>query len=340
MTTPVKVLVVDDSAFARSLLARVLGAHPRIDVVGTARDGHDALAKIAELTPDVVTLDLSMPHLDGLGVLRALAGGPRPRVVVVSISSIDTELGADALALGAVDVIAKPTALASQRLAEIGDALVARVLAIGDNLVPGPAARPDARTSQRVPRLPAELVVVGASTGGPQALTRLLGNLPVTLRAPVAIALHIPVGYTEAMAARLDRTSPLHIVEASDGLVLVPGVVALARGGMHLRVVREAGVLRAVLGPPTSRPFAPSVDELFLSGAAASGARCLGVVLTGMGSDGVEGARSIAAAGGQLLVEDASTSVVYGMPRSVRDAEPSAVSIPLHDMASEITLRV
>ncbi len=334
MTAP-RVLVVDDSAFARTLLARVLRETGAIDVVGSARNGNDALARIAELDPDVVTLDLTMPELDGIGVLRALQQRSRPRVIVVSISGVDSELGAEALALGAVDLVAKPTALASDRLAEIGTELVAKVLAIAEPAAEQPVLVRPVRAAAR-----AELVMIGTSTGGPQALTQIVSALPRDLAAPVAIVLHIPPEYTGPLAERLDRISALHVVEASEGLVLEPGIVALARGGTHLRIEPAGGRLVAALSPLPIRTFTPSVDELFTSGARAVGSRALGVVLTGMGDDGLAGARAIAGAGGTLVTEAAATCVVYGMPRCVHEAGLGAASVPLHHIAQEIASRV
>jgi two-component system chemotaxis response regulator CheB len=336
-----RVLVVDDSAFARTVLSRVLRRSDRIEVVGTARDGGDALERITALDPDVVTLDLTMPEVDGLSVLRALGGRPRPRVIVVSISSIDTQLGSEALALGAIDLIAKPTAFASERLEEIAEELVAKAAAAGEALeprtfpeedVPEPSA---AQGSER-----SDLVMIGTSTGGPQALTRVLSELPATLRAPVAIVLHIPIGYTEGIAERLDKVSPLRVVEARDGMVLESGIAVLARGGMHLRVNRGSGRLIAEVSATPTTTFTPSVDELFCSGARAVGRRALGVVLTGMGSDGLIGAQRIAAEGGSLLTESPATSIIYGMPRTVFEAGLGARSVSLDRMPAEIVRRV
>lgn len=335
MTRRPRVVVVDDSAFARTVLSRVLRASGTIEVVATARDGRDALERIEALDPDVITLDLTMPELDGLGVLRALAGRPRPRVLVVSISSVETNLGVAALALGAADVITKPTALASDRLRELGDELVAKVMAVSHAVIE-PVELP---ARPRPVRTDTQLIMIGTSTGGPQALTVLISGLPAELSAPVAVVLHIPFGYTHALAARLDKLTPLRVVEAHDGLELVPGLIVLARGGMHLQIERDREVLRARLTALPFQSFVPSVNELFRSGAAAVGAGALGVVLTGMGDDGLEGARSIAAAGGSLLTEAASTCVVYGMPRCVYDAGLGAEAVPLDRMAREITRR-
>lgn len=342
MTRRPRVLVVDDSAFARTVLSRILRASGDIDVVGTARDGRDAIERIDALDPDVVTLDLTMPELDGIGVLRALRGRSRPRVLVVSISSIETEIGAEALALGAVDVITKPTALASDRLNELGDELVAKVMSVARAAVePVPPPTPEPAAAPQVARRPGvvRLVMIGTSTGGPQALSIVMAGLPAALAVPVAAVLHIPIGYTQALAARLDKLSPLHVVEAHDGLELAPGLVVLAQAGMHLHVERAGGVLVARLSAVPVQAFTPSVDELFRTGAAAVGDGALGVVLTGMGDDGREGARAIAAAGGSLLTESAATCVVYGMPRSVYEANLGAEAVPLDQMAHEIARR-
>lgn len=333
-----RVLVVDDSAFARTVLSRVLRASGQIDVVGTARDGDDALEQIARLDPDVVTLDLTMPALDGLSVLRALGGRPRPRVIVVSVSTIDSALGVEALSLGAIDLISKPSALATDRLYELGDDLVRTVLATAVEPVSAthaPAAPvPAAVGSYR----PANLVLIGTSTGGPQALTRVLSGLPANLAAPIAMVLHIPIGYTEALAKRLDATSPLEVVEARDGIELVPGRAVLARAGMHLKIERSSG--GGFIGRLDAAPLhahVPAVDELFSTGARAAGPGTLGVVLTGMGDDGLVGARAIAAANGQLIAESPGTCVVYGMPRCVVEANLGARSHPLDHIAREIT---
>ena len=333
-----RVLVVDDSAFARTVLARLLRASGKIDVVSTAHDGDDALERIAALDPDVVTLDLTMPNVGGLDVLRALRGRARPRVIVVSISTVDTELAAEALMLGAVDLVSKPTAVANDRLQDIGDELIAKVIAA--------AAGHVVRAAPALPRVvvssarAATLVMIGTSTGGPQALTRLMAALPASLAAPVAMVLHIPIGYTASLAQRLDKLAALEVREAEDGLELRPGRVVLARGGMHLRIERVADQLVARLGTMPLHPFTPSVDELFMTGAAAVGDRALGVILTGMGDDGLAGARVIAEAGGSLLTEAAATCVVYGMPRCVHEAGLGSIEVPLDLMAEEIVKRV
>jgi two-component system, chemotaxis family, protein-glutamate methylesterase/glutaminase len=335
--TPIRVLVVDDSAFARKVLRQVLSASPGISVVDTARDGLDALEKIAELKPDVVTLDLLMPHLDGLGVLRSLVGAASPRVVVVSSAGEESELAVTALQMGAVELVHKPTALATDRLYELGAELVekvrtAAVAVVRPPVIPEPVVKPERSPS---PVLGQRLVVVGTSTGGPAALSRLLSALPADFPAPLALALHIPEGYTEALARRLDLNSALEVVEAAQGVELRPGRAVLARAGLHLRVAwdgeKALGWMDRV---PQQTAHHPSVDVLFQSAAVAWGANVVGVVLTGMGDDGLEGARAIRAAGGHVLTESAGSCVVYGMPRVVVEAGLSNGSAPLEEMAA------
>jgi two-component system, chemotaxis family, protein-glutamate methylesterase/glutaminase len=328
----IRVLVVDDSAFARKVLRDTLSMHADIDVVDIARDGLEALEKIQELKPDVITLDLVMPGLDGLGVLRALPAEGGPRVVVVSISNAESELGVEALQLGAITVVHKPTALATDRLYELSDELVKAVRSSMDARPrkPAPVA---ARLEAPTQAASAGLIVVGASTGGPQALTHLVRVLPADLAIPVALVLHIPAEYTAPFAQRLDSVSPLDVVEAEEGMPLVAGRVVVARGGMHLKIAHDGDALRARLDLlPLNTPHRPSVDVLFASAAAALEKRVLGVVLTGMGDDGLEGSRAIRSAGGRVITEDESTCVVYGMPRAVDEAGLATASAPLDEL--------
>jgi two-component system, chemotaxis family, protein-glutamate methylesterase/glutaminase len=340
----IRVLVADDSAFARKVLREVLAADPDIDVVAIARDGLDALEKIAEHKPDVVTLDLLMPNLDGLGVLRALEGKPGPRVVVVSTAEEGGDLAIQALQAGAVDLVHKPTSLATERLYELSQELVTKVKVAAEaraRMEPE-AIEPAAPLEGPIVRFPSEVerprvLVVGASTGGPQALTHLLRALPGTFPVPVALVLHMPIGYTAALAARLDGTSALRVVEASDGLVVHAGVVIVARAGVHLRLDRKASAVRTRLTPsPLDTPHRPAVDVLFESAAAAYGSAALGLVLTGMGEDGLRGARALVAAGSKVITEAESSCVVYGMPRAIAEEGLSAASLPLQDIPAAL----
>lgn len=336
----IRVLVVDDSAFARKVLRDLLATSPDIEVVGTARDGLEALEKLAELKPDVMTLDLVMPNLDGLGVLDSLPLEDPPRVIVVSVSDAHTELGAAALQAGALDIVHKPTALATQQLYELRDELIGKVRMAAAARAPRTAAVPPAlaRVHARAHGTHRHRVVVlGTSTGGPQAITRLLTALPGDLPLPLLIALHIPQGYTEALAARLDTLSALEVREAEAGMVPRAGQVILARGGAHLQLVSVGDRVELALDHRLgTAPHAPSVDLLFESAAAIYGERTLGVVLTGMGDDGVRGARAIHRAGGSVLTESELSCVVYGMPRSVKEAGYSSAEASLELMAAEI----
>jgi two-component system, chemotaxis family, protein-glutamate methylesterase/glutaminase len=348
----VRIVVVDDSAVARKFLRDILSARDDFEVVAIARDGIDALERIAELDPDVVTLDLVMPNLDGVGVLEALRDRPnRPEVVVVSMAGDDSELGVAALAAGAFEVVKKPTALPTQRFFELSGELCEKVLAADRRRARSAEAR--ATNEARPPRdeptrgdeapsstttTTLRLIVIGASTGGPQALTQLVRALPANFPVPIAIVLHMPEGYTEAFARRLDADSALTVSEASEGLALRPGVVVVARAGMHLSLV--TGSDRALVAElavlPLGTPHRPSVDVLFESAARAVGDRVLGVVLTGMGSDGLVGSRAIRAAGGLVLTEAERSCVVYGMPRSVVEAGLSSAEAPIERMATLI----
>jgi two-component system chemotaxis response regulator CheB len=339
-TGAVRVLVVDDSAYVRKVVSQMLSLSPSLEVVGTARDGREALERVSELRPDVVTCDLIMPELDGVGFVREqMRRRPLP-IVIVSVASESGELVLSALDAGAVDFIQKPTALASDRLLEMADDLVGKVLA---------AAGSRARSASSVSAAPAQLstqrirgsfdaVVVGISTGGPQALRIVIPRLPADLPVPIAIVLHMPIGFTELYARKLDELSALTVMEAEDGIEVRSGSVLIAPAGRHLRLRRSANgtVVTHLDVKPLDTPHRPSVDVLFQSAADVYGERVLGVVMTGMGSDGREGAAWIKAKGGTILTEAEESCVVYGMPRSVVDAGLSDRSVALEVMAEAI----
>ncbi|HEY2030930.1 MAG TPA: chemotaxis-specific protein-glutamate methyltransferase CheB [Myxococcales bacterium] len=330
---PIRVLVVDDSAFARKVVREVLTS-AGLDVLGIARDGLEALEKIAALEPDVVTLDLVMPNLDGLGVLAALPKDG-PRVVVVSMAGEDSALGLAALEAGAVEIVQKPTALAIERLYEMREELVAAVTAAAASRVPVLGA------VQKIVERPAPVtksfVAIGASTGGPQALSRLIKSLPANFPVPVAVVVHLPPGYTQSFAERLNGDSDVEVVEAAPGLELLPGRVMIARAGVHLKLGRTREGVHAVLSPtPGETLHRPSVDVLFESAAEIYAGGVLGVVLTGMGDDGTRGSRKIHEAGGEILTEAESSCVVYGMPRCVVEAGLSRESVRIEGMTAAI----
>lgn len=335
-----RVLVVDDSAYVRKVVSQILSRSPFLEVVGTARDGQEALERVVELEPDIVTCDLIMPNLDGVGFVREqMSRRPIP-IVIVSVASESGELVLSALDAGAVDVVQKTTALASDRLLEIGDDLIAKVKNAANArlrrpLAPRAGGRP---LSQASSTGLFDIVVVGISTGGPQALRSMIPKLPALLSVPLAVVLHMPVGYTELYARRLDDLSPLRVVEATAGLEVQAGTVLIAPAGRHLSIRRNSDgrVMTHLDLRPLDTPHRPSVDVLFQSAADVYASRVLGVVMTGMGSDGREGAAWIKAKGGRILTEAEETCVVYGMPRAVVEAGLSDQSVTLEGMADAI----
>ena len=348
MERVIKVLVVDDSAYVRKTIKQILVRNPLIEVVGTARDGEEALQLVQELNPDVVTADLIMPGIDGAEFTRrVMALHPVP-VVIVSIASESSERVLAALDAGAIDFVQKPTALATEKVFEISEELVAKVRAAAN--APLSRLRPQAAevgvaTPGVVPaagQTSVDIVVIGISTGGPQGLKSLIPRLPADFPVPIAIVLHMPVGYTEMYARRLDEASALSVSEAGEGNEVVPGRVFIAPAGRHLTFTKNGRgrVVTQLELRPLDTPHRPSVDVLFHSAADVYGGRVLGVVMTGMGADGREGAAWIKAAGGRILTESEDSCVVYGMPRSVVDAGLSDASVSLDRMAQAILERL
>lgn len=337
-----RVLVVDDSAYVRKSVRHILSRSPLIEVVDTAHDGLDALEKVERLQPDVVTLDLIMPNLDGIGFLREqMARRPVP-VVIVSIASETGELAIEALAAGAVDIIQKPTTLATDRIMDMSTELIDKVKTAGTIAVDRLARLPSMAAAPPLPLVrgtgQVDLVVIGISTGGPQALHALIPRLPADLPVPVAVVLHMPVGYTELFARRLDSASALRVIEAQEGTPVRPGTVVVAQAGRHLTLnaTHDGGLAAHLDARPLDTPHRPAVDVLFRSAAEVCGERVLGVVMTGMGSDGKAGAAWIKAKGGLVYTEAEESCVVYGMPRSVVEAGLSDRSIPLDGLVRAI----
>jgi two-component system chemotaxis response regulator CheB len=342
MDRVVRVLVVDDSAYVRKVIRQMLSRSPFIEVVGTARDGVEALELVEQLRPDVLTLDLMMPEMDGVTFLRAqMERRPLP-TVIVSVANEASELVLKALDAGAVDFVQKPTALATEKVFEISDELIAKVKAAAEV----PMAKLRGAPEASIPLPPAaptaagqpgtvDAIVLGISTGGPQALKIVIPQLPANFPIPVAIVMHMPIGYTEMYARTLDELAPLHVVEAREGAALSPGVVMIASAGHHLLLRRQpSGAVVAHLDThPFDMPHRPSVDVLFQSAAEVFQQRLLGLVMTGMGTDGQHGAAWIKARGGRIWTEAEETCIVYGMPRSVVESGLSDRSIPLMDMA-------
>ena len=343
MTPPLRVLVVDDSAYIRKVVKEMLAINPDIEVVGSARDSEEALEMVERLKPDVVTCDLIMPGADGVDFIqRQMARRPVP-IVIVSMAGESSERVLSGLDAGAVDFVQKPTALATEKVFDVAEELVAKVVAAaGAPLRRAPQTQPvglipTATTFQNR----YSVVVVGVSTGGPQGLKSVVPRLPADFPVPVAVVLHMPVGYTEAYAQRLDEVSAMTVTEARDGEELRPGVVVVAQAGRHLTFRREDGrVVTRLDLRPLDTPHRPSVDVLFQSAADVFGSRVLGVVMTGMGNDGLEGAGWIKARGGAILTEAEETCVVYGMPRAVAEAGLSDEAVPLDRLTTAILERI
>lgn len=341
MSQLVRVLVVDDSAYVRKVVKQMLSRSPFIEVVGTARDGAEALELVEQLRPDVVTLDLIMPEMNGVEFLKQqMARRPIP-VVVVSIASESGEMALAALDAGALDFVQKPTALATDKIFDISEEIIEKVkvaaqarLAPLRLVPPGPIPAPAPVSRKGL----VDLVAIGISTGGPQALKYLIPQLPGDFPASVVVVLHMPVGYTEMYAQKLNEVSTLRVVEAAQGDIIRPGTVYIAPAGRHLSFVRRpsAEVCVHLDSRPFDTPHRPSADVMFQSAASIYRERLLVVVMTGMGADGRDGAAWVKSQGGLVYTEAEESCVVYGMPLSVVEADLSDQSIPLDRMAQAI----
>lgn len=385
----IRVLVVDDAVVVRRMLTDVLSAESDIEVSGVAANGKIALQKIAQGLPDVVTLDVEMPEMDGLATLREIRK-TWPKLPVIMFSTL-TERGAaatlDALALGASDYVTKPANVGSvtAAIAKIREELVPKVRALSGGTLPGgmppgglpasapaPAAKPaaanpaspapgrslsgmtwasaalasgGARLGQppAVARVGADrpsIVAIGVSTGGPNALAAVLPALPGDLPVPVVIVQHMPPMFTRLLAERLNTQSKLKVVEGQAGMSLQPGTVYIAPGDFHMELQQSgASVLLRLVQTPPENSCRPAVDVLFRSVAKTYGGRVLGVILTGMGQDGLRGCETIHEAGGRVVVQDEATSIVWGMPGFVARAGLAEKVLPLDTIAAEITRR-
>jgi two-component system chemotaxis response regulator CheB len=343
----IKVLVVDDSAFVRQALTRMLGAARDIEVVGVAADGLEGVEKACALRPDVVTLDVKMPRLGGLEALkRIMAECPVPVLLLSSLTSEGGEITLRGLELGAMDFVDKSSVQGHMNLLSLADELQSKIRALASvpperlptalHASPAPFPRePKARPARS--RREAEVVVIGTSTGGPPALQTIIPRLPEDLQSTVLIVQHMPVGFTRSLAERLDARSALRVREAEDDEAIRPGVVLVAPAGRHMKLRRRAGGVRVWLDEePRAALHRPSVDVLMGSVARIYGERALGIVLTGMGSDGVLGLREIREAGGRTLAESEETCVIYGMPKAAVEAGVVDRCVPLSSVPDEI----
>jgi two-component system, chemotaxis family, protein-glutamate methylesterase/glutaminase len=334
----VRVLVVDDSAFMRKVIAEMVASDTTFEVVGTARDGVDALDRIKTLKPDLMTLDVEMPNLDGLGVLRALRATPkaqRPKIVMCSSLTREGSVAAlTALELGASDFVAKDASIALTGLDALKRELLERLRALAPRVPVQPAApAPRPVPTGQAPVIPArpQVLAIGCSTGGPPVLERLVHRLPKDITCPVVVAQHMPALFTRSLSDRLHQLGPLRVLHAETGdYQLERGGVWIIQGAMNGHVRRAAGgtLSLRVEKEPADAPYKPSVNVLMHTAGETCGSGAVGVVLTGMGDDGLLGGRVLVARGGVMVSQNEASSVVYGMPRAVAEAGLSSTQTP------------
>ena len=350
---PIRVLVVDDSVVIRRLVTDLLSDDPDIEVAGTAVNGRAALHKVESLKPDIITMDIEMPEMNGIEAVRALraSGCTTPIVMFSTLTEQGAVATLDALAAGATDYVAKPANVGSvsRSMELVREALIPRIKTLVPRTFLRPTLTPPAPRSAVAPR-PAppkrsasdsyRLLLLGSSTGGPEALHTLFTSLPV-LPVPVAVVQHMPPVFTRQFAARLDRSSAWQVTEAQQDQLLAPGQVVIAPGDHHLEVVSTSrGFVAKLHQGPQENYCRPAVDVLFRSAAAAAGAGVLAVVLTGMGSDGERGSDVLTQRGGSVLAQDQATSVVWGMPGAVTNAGLAELVLPLPQITPELVRRL
>ncbi|WP_066585277.1 protein-glutamate methylesterase/protein-glutamine glutaminase [Cellulomonas timonensis] len=357
--TRIRVLVVDDSVVIRRLVAEALSTDASVEVVGSASNGRLALAKAAQLAPDIITMDVEMPEMNGIEAVRELrrAGHRMPIVMFSTLTEKGASATLDALVAGASDYVTKPSGSGSvqESLQRVAGQLLPKIHALAGPSIeqrrraepaspsaagPSPSARHEGEPAQAradQSRHPVRAVVLGSSTGGPEALSRLLGALSKPLPVPVLVVQHMPPVFTRQLAARLDRLGPSTVVECHGDEDVLPGHVYVAPGNHHLELRRAGSALRTTLtqAPPVNF-CRPSVDVLFRSAVQVLRGDLLGVVLTGMGSDGRTGCEDVVTAGGTVVVQDKATSVVWGMPGVVAAAGLAHRIVPLDEMAQVI----
>lgn len=358
-------MVVDDSAFMRKAISSMLRESPDIMVVDTAKNGEEALQKVASLDLDVMTLDIDMPGMDGLTVLeRVMKTHPLPVVMVSSLTEGGAAITIRALELGAIDFIPKHLGGSSLKISMIREPLQEKVRAaakasskirnggmkgfLSQNVgrtSPGPptfsqtveVSPPFSKGELSVDQSAPGILVIGCSTGGPQALQAVLTALPATFPWPIVVAQHMPKFFTKPFAERLDQLCALDVRQAEEGDQLHPGLILIAPGGQHMTLKgRGKMVTTHISDEPQHLPYRPSVDELMQSAAGLYGAKVIGVVMTGMGHDGLEGARAIKLTGGSVFAQDEASCIVYGMPKAVAEQGCADKVIPLDRMAGDV----
>jgi two-component system, chemotaxis family, protein-glutamate methylesterase/glutaminase len=366
----ISVLVVDDSVVIRRLIVDALSSAKGIDVVGTASNGLLAQAKIDQLKPDVITMDIEMPQMDGIAAVRELRKRhPRTPVIMFStLSASGASATLEALAAGATDYVTKPSNVGSvaESIAAVREQLVPKIHALAGRIRPAgppprpgiarpaptltrPASAPAAPARPGVPAAPrrrgqpgrVDILAIGSSTGGPDALTKLLQGMPADVPVPIVITQHMPPVFTRMFAERLDRSTPLRVVEADDGMEVTAGTVYIAPGDKHLVLHRRGtATVTQLSGAPPENSCRPAVDVMFRSVAAMYGPSAYAAVLTGMGQDGRGGAKVLREAGAEILAQDEQSSVVWGMPGAVVGAGLADEVMPLDKIASCLVTRL
>lgn len=346
MPAPLTVLIADDSALYRQMLLNILRTIDGLEVVGMAANGRDAVARALELRPDVITLDVHMPVMDGIAVLRALRehGLSTRSIMVSSLTGAGSPATVEALLEGAFDYVLKPAGLEPHRARDaIRAALVEKIAGCRDATGRKQASEPEKSRAgrpaagSRRPELPYDAIAIGTSTGGPEALRAVLPRLPEDLPVPVLVVQHMPPAFTATLAARLDDLSEVDVVEAADGMVVEPGRVYIAPGGRHLRLeIRHGAVTCVTDDGPVRRGCRPSFDNLLESMVDLYGDRLAAVVLTGMGCDGLDACRRLRAAGGHVIAQSPDTCTIYGMPKAVVEAGLARAVLPLGAIAEAL----
>jgi len=349
----IRVLVVDDSAFMRKMITDIVNSSPELEVIAKARDGRDAMNKVKELHPDVVTMDIEMPEMDGLTALQnIMREAPVPVIMLSSLTREGADQTLRALQLGAVDFIAKPSGQISLDIEQVSDDIIKKIVAVAgsrrkimnlNSIQAVPIS--DKRTVVKrigVDRILNKLVLIGTSTGGPKALYQVIPRLPASINAAVLVVQHMPPGFTRSLAERLDSLSEIKVKEAEQGEKIVPGCVYIAPGDYHMALAvqgREKGMKELYISLEQSPPrggLRPAVDVLLESAAEKFWSHMVCVIMTGMGHDGAVGVKKLKARGASIIAEDASTCIVYGMPKAAVETGMVDRIVPLPGISEEV----
>ena len=341
----IRVLIVDDSAFMRNALKSMISDDPEIEIAGIARDGLEAVEKVKELRPDVVTLDVEMPKMDGIEALRIIMKeNPVPVIMVSSLTTEGAKVTLDALDIGAVDFIPKNLSELAVDIFRIREILIQKIKAVGRNGLKQTSIKPVTEIKKNYVSTVCtyhnrvHVVAIGASTGGPKALQNIISRLPKNFPVPILIAQHMPPSFTGPFAERLNQLSSLKVKEAENGEPVKSGVVYIAPGGGHMGVVKKKITETSIKIDTdlTEYLYRPSVDALMLSVAEVYSGHVLGVILTGLGNDGEKGMREIKNRGGRTIAESKESCVVYGMPKVVIESGLADRVVPLNEIPGEI----